>query len=86
MEQLINQIAQQTGISTSQAQQAVQITFGFLKDRLPAPIASQVEGLLGGQLGNVGGVANQAQQGLGGLQGMANQAQQDLGGLGHRPQ
>ena len=36
MDQLINQIAQQTGISQSQAQKAVQMVLSFAKGRLPA--------------------------------------------------
>ena len=65
MDQLINQITQRTGISTTQAQQAVQMVAGFLKDKLPAPLASQVAGVLSGQ--GTGGIAGQAQQGLGSL-------------------
>ncbi len=54
MDELVNQVVQRTGISEDQARQAVQVVLGFVKDRLPAPIASQVDNLLGGQ-GSSGG-------------------------------
>ncbi len=58
MDELIKQVMQKAGISEKQAQQAVETTLGFLKDKLPAPIAGQIEGVLGGDkapdLGDVG--------------------------------
>ena len=66
MDELVNQVCQKTGISQDQAQQAVQTVMGFLKDRLPAPIASQLDNVLGGQ-GGAGGIAGQAGQALGGM-------------------
>ncbi len=68
MDELITQITQRTGISRDQAQTAAQTVIGYLKDRLPAPIASQLDGVLGGK--NAGGISGQAQQALGGLGGM----------------
>ena len=43
MKELINVIVQKTGISEENAQKAVQVTLGFLKTKLPAPIAAQVD-------------------------------------------
>ena len=58
MDELIKQVTKKAGISEKQAQQAVETTLEFLKEKLPAPIASQVEGVLGGgkapDLGDVG--------------------------------
>ena len=55
MDELIKQICQKTGISEAQAKQVVTQVLDFLKQRLPAPIASQVEGILkGGSLPNLG--------------------------------
>ena len=71
MDELVNQVCQKTGISQDQAQQAVQTVMGFLKDRLPAPIASQLDNVLGGQ-GGAGGIAGQAGQALGGMFGGGN--------------
>ncbi len=68
MDQLISQITQRTGISDEQAREAVNTVIGYLKQQLPAPIASQVDGVLGGQGSQ--GVGGQAQQALGNLGGM----------------
>jgi hypothetical protein len=65
VDELVNMISSKVGISADQSRQAVNMVLGFLKDKLPAPIASQVEGLLGGQ--GTGDVANQAKDMLGGL-------------------
>ena len=66
MDELIKLVSQKAGISETQAQQAVETVMGFLKDKLPAPIASQVEGVLsGGEMPDLGDVGKQ----LGGLLG-----------------
>ncbi|MBV8856120.1 MAG: DUF2267 domain-containing protein [Acidobacteria bacterium] len=72
MEELIRQVAERTGISEAQAQTAVNTVLGFIKGRLPEPLAGQLDGLLGGAAG-AGGAA------LGGLGGAAGSV---LGGLG----
>jgi hypothetical protein len=64
MDQIVSQITQRTGISEEQASQAVEIVANYLKGHLPAPVAGQIDGLLGGQ-GKQGG--DQAPGGLGGL-------------------
>ena len=61
MEELINLVVQKTGISHDQAKQAIDTVLGFLKQKLPAPIAGQIDGLLAGD-GAAGLV-----KGLGGL-------------------
>ncbi len=68
MDQLVSMVTQKTGISADQAKTAVQTVIGFLKDKLPAPVASQIDGAMGGSSG--GGMPN-----LGNLE-------KDLGGLG----
>ncbi len=70
MDELVAQVAQRTGISEEQARTAVQTVVGFLKERLPAPIAGQVDGVLAGGAGAVGGIADKAGEMLGGLGGM----------------
>ena len=65
MDQLISQITERTGITVDQAREAVQVVTTYLKDKLPAPIAAQVDGLLSGQ--PLGDAAQQALGGLGGL-------------------
>ena len=46
MKELINTIVQKTGISEENAQKAVQVTLGFLKTKLPAPVAAQLDPFL----------------------------------------
>lgn len=66
MDELIKLVTKNTGISEKQAKQAVETVMGFLKDKLPAPIASQVEGVLsGGEMPDVGGLGKK----LGGILG-----------------
>ena len=68
MDELVNLVAQRAGIPADRAQTAVQTVMGFLKDRLPAPVAGQLDSVLSGQPG--GGIAGQAQQQMGNLGGM----------------
>ena len=72
MDELVKQVVARTGISEAQAQTAVTTVLGFLKDRLPEPLAGHLDGLLGGASGAAGGLA-------GGLGGAAGDV---LGGLG----
>ncbi len=48
MDELINLVTQKTGISKDQAKAAVDTVIKFLKDKLPGPIGSQIEGVLSG--------------------------------------
>ncbi|WP_322816734.1 DUF2267 domain-containing protein [Chloroflexus sp.] len=47
---LVELIREKTGISAEQAQQAVDVVVGFLKEKLPEPIAAQVDQLLKGDV------------------------------------
>jgi len=49
MDELIKLVSQKTGISTEQAKAAVETVVKFLKDKLPGPVGSQIEGVLGGK-------------------------------------
>ncbi len=64
MDELVNVVSQKTGLSKDQARAAAQATIDFLKTRLPAPLAGQIDNALkgGGNLGNLG-------QDLGGILG-----------------
>lgn len=60
MEELINAVVAKTGLSESHARLAVETVLSFLKAKLPAPLASQLDGLLNGggagvDLGSIGG-------------------------------
>jgi len=46
MKELINVIVQKTGISEENAQKSVQVMLGFLKAKLPAPLALQLDSFL----------------------------------------
>jgi hypothetical protein len=63
MDELIKLVVQKTGISEEQARGAVNTVVSFLKEKLPAPIAGQVDAVLAGS------AAADALKGLGGLLG-----------------
>jgi uncharacterized protein (DUF2267 family) len=66
MDELVKLVSEKAGISDSQAKQAVETVMGFLKDKLPEPIASQIESALtGGELPDLGDLGKS----LGGLLG-----------------
>jgi len=64
MNELVNLIVKKTGIPAATAQTIVNIVVDYLKKKLPAPIAGQIDGLLN----NTGNVQN-AENMLGGLLG-----------------
>ena len=72
MDELIELVVKKTGIPASTAKVAVETVVNFLKDKLPEPLAGQVEGLLEGgdfnldSLGDLGELGDLA-KGLGGL-------------------
>jgi hypothetical protein len=70
VDELVKQVVERTGISEQQARTAVETVAGFLKERLPAPVAGQVDTALGAAGGAVGGLADRAGDLLGGLGGM----------------
>ncbi len=61
MDELVNAVSQKTGLPKDQAQKAAQAVVDYLKSKLPAPVASQIDNVLKGQ--NVGDVA----KGMGGM-------------------
>jgi hypothetical protein len=71
VDELINQVTQKTGISQDQARGAVQTVVGYLKGKLPPPVAGQLDNILGAQGGgqSSGGMIDQAKGMLGGLGG-----------------
>lgn len=60
MDELINMVAQKTGLPEDKARQAAETVIGFLKDRLPAPIAGQIDNALNGGGGGKGGASGLA--------------------------
>ena len=59
MNELTNLIVKRTGISPENAQKVVLVVLDFLKTKLPAPIASQLEPFLTGGTTNTGGITQQ---------------------------
>ena len=60
MDELIKRVTEKAGISEEQARTAVNTVTGFLKEKLPAPIAGQIDNLMsgaGGVTDKLGGVA-----------------------------
>jgi len=57
MEELIKQVTAKTGISEDQARSAVTTVLDFLKNKLPAPIAGQIDNVIGGASGTAGDLA-----------------------------
>jgi hypothetical protein len=48
MDELVTLVSDKVGISEEMAKQAVEVVIDYLKDKLPAPISGQIDGLLGG--------------------------------------
>ncbi len=63
MDELIKQVVAKTGISEEQARTAVQTVAAYLKEKLPAPVAGQVDAVLAGGTPNLGDMGKS----LGGL-------------------
>jgi uncharacterized protein (DUF2267 family) len=69
MDELVQQVAQRTGISEDKARMAVQVVLSQLEKRLPGPIASQISAHLGGGGAGGGGGLGDIAKDLGGMSG-----------------
>jgi nucleoid DNA-binding protein len=58
MEDLIKQVTAKTGISEEQARGAVTTVLAFLKDKLPEPVAVQLDTIVAGGSGNLSDMAS----------------------------
>jgi len=67
MEELIKLVTQKANIPEASAKTAVETVVGFLKDKLPAPVAAQLDAVLASPA--TAGVLGQAAGTLGGLLG-----------------
>ena len=61
MDELVKLVSKKTGLPEAQARAAAETVIGFLKEKLPAPIAGQIDTVLenpgiGNALGNLGGL------------------------------
>ncbi len=65
MQEIVKLVSEKVGISNDQARVAVEVVINFLKDKLPEPLAGQLDGLLSGGgnpqdlLKNIGGLFGQ---------------------------
>jgi hypothetical protein len=57
MQELIKLVSKKTGLSEELSKVAVDVVLDYLKKKLPAPVAVQVEAVLSGE-GNLGAAAN----------------------------
>ena len=64
MDELVKLVSAKTGLPAEQAKVAVTTVLGFLKEKLPAPLAGQIDALLAG-----GSMPTDLMSGLGGLLG-----------------
>ncbi|MBN2148618.1 MAG: hypothetical protein JW726_14620 [Anaerolineales bacterium] len=62
MDELIKLVAKKTGLPEAKAKIAVETVLNFIKEKLPEPLGSQIDNLLGG-----GDLPTDLLQGLGGL-------------------
>ena len=61
MEELVNEVAQKTGLSQDDARKAVDVIINTLKSKLPAPIATHLDSFLAsGMSGGVGSLVDEA--------------------------
>ena len=67
MDQLVQTIKERTGISEDQARQAIQMTIDFVKTKLPPPVASQVDSVLGENGSNLDQMSGHAQNAFGAI-------------------
>jgi len=65
MDELVQQVSQRTGLSDDVAREAVEAVLAVLKEKLPAPIAGQLDNFIegSGSLDDLGDLT----KGLGGL-------------------
>ena len=65
MDALISKVVERTGISEDKARAAVDTVVGFIKERAPSGLSSQIDSLVAGGQGGAGGIASK----VGGLLG-----------------
>jgi hypothetical protein len=69
MDELVKVVAERAGIPEDKARTAVNTVMGFLQERLPASIASQLENVTSSVGGGVADMAGDVIGGLGGMLG-----------------
>ncbi|WP_129626072.1 DUF2267 domain-containing protein [Candidatus Oscillochloris fontis] len=64
---LVQLIQEKTGISEEQAQGALNTVIGFLKEKLPEPLAAQLDGVVNSDVSAASEMMNTVTSTLGGL-------------------
>lgn len=67
MEHIIKLITEKTGISKEQAETAVNVVTDYIKEKLPAGMGGQIDGLLKGDTSSLGNMADGIKDSLGGM-------------------
>jgi hypothetical protein len=62
-QELVRMVAERTGVSEDKARMAAETVIGYLKDKLPAAVSSQLDSVAGG--GTAGGGIGKMAEGLG---------------------
>ena len=65
MDELVQLVSQKTGLSEDMSRQATEVVLDYLKQKLPAPIAGQLDNILEGGAGGAG--LGDLTKGLGGM-------------------
>lgn len=73
MNEMIQRVIERTGLPEDKAAAAVQTVLGFLKEKLPAPVASQLDSVAGGNGSDMGNKSGGIGSSLGGMFGGKNQ-------------
>jgi hypothetical protein len=60
MEELVNLVSKKTGLSKEMSKTVVDVVLDFIKKKLPAPAAAQLDGLLNGQGASALGALSEA--------------------------
>ena len=81
MDDLLNRVKQSTGLSHEQAQGAVNEAIGFLKEKLPAPLAHGLDSLLHTGSAAASQAAGAAGQAAGVAHGLVEKAEAALGNM-----
>lgn len=53
IDELIGKVSEKTGLGEEQSRQAAEAVVDFLKERLPEPIAGQLDGVISGEGGGI---------------------------------
>ena len=73
MDELLKRVSEKTGLGPDQSKAAVESVLGFLKEKLPAPLAASLDSVIGGGASSggssEGGIASRVSAALGNVLG-----------------